>query len=50
VAGLQSADILALEVPRTRLSFGDKAFSVAGPRAQNRPMRLEFETSMPKNS
>jgi len=32
---LPSADTLTLEVPRTRLSFGDRAFSVAGPRAWN---------------
>jgi len=35
-SGLRSADTLTLEVPRTRLSFADRAFSVAGPRAWNR--------------
>jgi len=34
-SGLRSVDILTLEVLRTRLSFGDRAFSVAGPRARN---------------
>ena len=33
--GLRSADTLTLNVPRTRLSFGDRAFVVAGPRAWN---------------
>jgi len=33
--GLRSADTLTLEVPRTQLSFGDRAFSVAGPRTSN---------------
>jgi len=31
-SGLRSADTLALEVPRTRLPFGDRAFSVPGSR------------------
>ena len=34
-SGLRSADTLTLDVPRTRLSFGDRAFCVAGPRAWN---------------
>jgi len=34
-SGLRSADTLTLEMPRTRLLFGDRAFSVAGPRAWN---------------
>ena len=33
--GLRSAETLTLDVPRTRLSFGDRAFVVAGPRAWN---------------
>ena len=32
---LRSADTLSLDVPRTRLSFGDRAFVVAGPRTWN---------------
>jgi len=34
-SGLRSADTLTLEVPITRLLFGNRAFSVAGPRAWN---------------
>ena len=34
-SSLRSADTLTLEVLRTRLSFGDKAFSVADPRTWN---------------
>jgi hypothetical protein len=34
-SGLRSADTLTLVAPRTHLSFGDRAFSVAGPRAWN---------------
>jgi len=34
-SSLRSADTFTLEVLRTRLSFGDRAFSVAGPRTWN---------------
>jgi len=46
--GLRSADMLTLDVPRTRLSFGDRAFVVAGPRAWNKlPFHVRSAQSMP---
>ena len=46
--GLRSADTLTLDVPRTRLSFGDRAFVVAGPRAWNNlPLHVCSAQSMP---
>ena len=46
--GLRSADQLTLDVPRTRLSFGDRAFVVAGPRAWNNlPLHVRSAQSMP---
>jgi hypothetical protein len=46
--GLRSADTLTLDVPRTRLSFGDRAFFVAGPRAWNKlPEHVRSAQSMP---
>jgi hypothetical protein len=46
-SGLRSADTLTLVVPRTHLSFGDRAFSVAGPRAWNSlPLHVRSAQSM----
>jgi hypothetical protein len=45
--GLRSVDTLTLVVPRTHLSFGDRAFSVAGPRAWNSlPLHVRSAQSM----
>src|SRR5664279_4879551 len=44
---LRSADTLTLDVPRTRLSFGDRAFIAAGPRAWNKlPLHVRSAHSM----
>jgi hypothetical protein len=46
-SGLRSADTLTLVVPRTHLSFIDRAFSVAGPRAWNSlPLHVRSAQSM----
>ena len=46
--GLRTADTLTLDVLRTRLSFGDRAFFVAGPRAWNNlPLHVRSAQSMP---
>jgi len=46
-SGLLSAHTLTLEVPKTRVLFGDRAFSVAGPRAWNSlPIKVRFAQSM----
>jgi len=44
---LQSVETLTLEVPRTLLLFGDRAFSVAGPRTWYKlPINVHFAQSM----
>ena len=46
-SGLRSADTLTLDVPRTRLSFGDRAFITAGPRAWNKlPLHVRSAQSI----
>ena len=46
-SGLRSADARTLDVPRTRLSFGDRAFCTAGPRAWNSlPLHVHSAQSM----
>jgi hypothetical protein len=45
--GLRSTDSFTLEVPRTRLSFGDRAFSVTGPRVWNSlPMHVRSDSEI----
>jgi len=46
-SGLRLANTLTLEVPRTRLSFSDRTFSVAGARARNSlPINVRNAQSM----
>ena len=46
-SGLRSVDTLTLDVTRTRLSFGDRAFITAGPRAWNKlPLHVRSAQSM----
>ena len=51
-SSLRSADNQLLDVPRTRLAIGDRAFAVAAPRAWNRlssELRLTTNTVYFKN-
>ena len=48
INGLRSADTLTLDVPRARLSFGDRTFVDAGLRAWNNlPLNVRSGQSMP---